>query len=73
MKKNWKTTVAGIAAILTVVGTGMTQFTNGGFQAVTWEAVVVGLMSGIGLIFAKDFNVSGTGKPADPPVAPPAP
>jgi hypothetical protein len=52
--KNWKTSLAGIAAIAGVVTT-------------TWlpeyadeVAKVVGILAGLGLLAAKDSNVTGT-------------
>jgi hypothetical protein len=50
MKKNWKTSLLGIGSIIT----GVAQFVTGN------QAEAIGLiMSGIGLLFAKDHNVSG--------------
>jgi hypothetical protein len=50
MKKNWKTSLLGIGSIIT----GVAQFVAGK------QAEAIGLiMSGIGLLFAKDHNVSG--------------
>jgi hypothetical protein len=50
VKKNWKTSLLGIGSIIT----GVAQFVTGN------QAEAIGLiMSGIGLLFAKDHNVSG--------------
>ena len=50
MKKNWKTSLLGIGSIIT----GVAQFVTGN------QAEAIGLiMSGIGLLFAKDHNISG--------------
>jgi len=50
MRKNWKTSLLGIGSIIT----GVAQFVTGN------QAEAIGLiMSGIGLLFAKDHNVSG--------------
>jgi len=50
MKKNWKTSLLGIGTIVT----GIAQFLTGN------QAEAIGLlMSGIGLLFAKDHNVIG--------------
>ena len=50
MKKNWKTSLLGIGTIVS----GIAQFVAGN------QAEAVGLiMSGIGLLFAKDHNISG--------------
>ncbi len=49
MIRNWKTTLAGIASILT----GVSKIVNDG--AITAEAFGL-IVAGIGLIFGKDFN-----------------
>lgn len=50
MKKNWKTSLLGVGSIIT----GVAQFITGN------QAEAIGLiMSGIGLLFAKDHNISG--------------
>ena len=50
MKKNWKTSLLGIGTIVT----GVAQFLTGN------QAEAIGLiMSGIGLLFARDHNVTG--------------
>lgn len=57
--KSWKTTVAGVAAILTAVGAALTAIfdndPNTVFDVATTSAAV---MVGIGLILARDNNVS---------------
>jgi hypothetical protein len=74
--KSWKTTVAGIAAILTVVAAALTQFVQGGLAAISWEPLLAGLIAGVGLILAKDSNVSNAPVPGPaqavklPPPAP---
>lgn len=55
MKFSWKTTLGGIAAILT----GVASIAGNGWQPTT-EAITA-LIAGLGLLFAKDHNVSGTG------------
>jgi len=50
MKKNWKTSLLGLGSILTGVALFLT-----GDQA----GAIASIMSGIGLMFAKDHNVSG--------------
>jgi hypothetical protein len=57
--KSIKTTLAGIAAILTALGFALSQYTTGGFAAVDFATLITGVTAGIGLIAAKDFNVSG--------------
>ena len=55
MIKNWKTSLAGIASIIS----GVSLFINHPEQI----SEAIGLVSiGIGLLFSKDFNVSGTDK-----------
>lgn len=50
MKKNYKTSILGIGTIVS----GIVQFIAGN------QAEAIGLiMSGIGLLFAKDHNISG--------------
>lgn len=56
--KNWKTTLSGIASIIG----GIALFVNHPEQI---EAAFASVSIGFGLIFAKDHNVSGTGKPKD--------
>lgn len=55
--KNWKTTSAGI---ISIVGGAVTLYYN---RHQLTEAIVMGsvtaIISGIGLIFAKDANVTG--------------
>jgi hypothetical protein len=49
---NWKTTVAGIGAILTAVGTVAVALSHG--TPVDWSTAIAAVMAGIGLIAAKD-------------------
>lgn len=66
MLKSWKTTAAGIVSILTGVLTAFTQYLNGGFAAVSWEILIATITAGIGLMFAKDSNVSNSPNPVAP-------
>lgn len=50
--KNWKTTVAGIGAILVAVGSAAKSFATG--APIDIPTVVASVMAGIGLILAKD-------------------
>jgi hypothetical protein len=50
MKKNWKTSLLGLGSIVTGVALFLT-----GDQA----GAIASIMSGVGLLFAKDHNVSG--------------
>lgn len=54
-QKNWKTTGAGIAAILVAVGSALAAVTDTD-PATNIEvgSLVAAIMAGIGLIFAKD-------------------
>lgn len=52
MLNNWKTTITGILTILTAV---WTMICNGAADTGSVSAIVAGL----GLIFAKDSNVTG--------------
>ncbi len=55
--KSWKTTVMGILAILgAVIGIG-TAYLQG--QTIDYTSVIGSVMAGIGLIAAKDSNVTG--------------
>jgi len=56
---SWKTTVTGIAAILTAVGSALTAiFDNDPATTVDVVVTASAIMAGIGLIFARDNNVS---------------
>lgn len=55
MKKNWKTTTAGIAAILVAVGAALKALTDNDPSTVPdIGACVAAVMAGVGLILAKD-------------------
>jgi len=57
--KSWKTTVAGIAAILTAVGAALTAlFDADPTTNVDLAATIAAVMAGIGLITARDNNVT---------------
>lgn len=60
--KNWKTTSAGIIAI--VGGAVAIYFAakNKALDEATITGSLTSILTGAGLIFAKDFNVSGTDK-----------
>ena len=60
MSKNWKTTGAGVAAIVVAAGAILTAMTdNDPATNPDWAALVAAVIAGIGLIFAKDSNISG--------------
>lgn len=57
--KSWKTTVAGIGAILVAWGTALTaMFDNDPTTVVDWGAVFAAVIAGIGLIAARDNDVT---------------
>jgi hypothetical protein len=49
---NWKTTCAGIGAILVAVGTVVGAIAHG--TPVDWSTAIAAIMAGIGLIAARD-------------------
>ena len=53
--RNWKTTLSGIALIIGAVAMYVNDPTK-------LNEAIVGVTAGFGLIFAKDGDVSGTGK-----------
>jgi len=53
---NWKTTTAGIGAILVAVGTVVGAIAHG--TPVDWSTAIAAIMAGIGLIAAKDAKGS---------------
>jgi hypothetical protein len=55
--KNWKTTTTGIIAIITAVLGAVSGVIAG--HAVDWTSVVSAVIAGVGLIAAKDSNVTG--------------
>lgn len=57
MTKSWKTTVSGILAILIAAGNAAQAMING--TPVDMASTLAAIMAGIGLITAKDHNVSG--------------
>lgn len=59
--KNWKTTLSGIATILTALGGALHAYSTGTLDANTIAAVIAALTTGIGLLLAHDAN------PTDPP------
>lgn len=57
---NWKTTVAGIAAIVTAAGVLLNQIAAGSVTPDTVGNFIIAVVAGIGLMLAKDHNVSGS-------------
>ncbi len=57
--KNWKTSGAGIAAILVAAGAALTALTDGNdATAVDFPSLLAAIIAGIGLIFARDGDKS---------------
>lgn len=55
--KNWKTTASGICTIAMAIVSVVQDIING--TTTNWAVVMTGVMTGIGLISAKDSNVTG--------------
>jgi uncharacterized membrane protein YhiD involved in acid resistance len=59
MTKSWKTSAAGIGAILVAVGSALSSmFDNNPATVADWGAVVAAVIAGIGLLAARDNSVS---------------
>lgn len=61
MKNSWKTSLAGLAALLTALGTIAKAAAAGGLPAVAgldWPSLTAAISAGIGLIAARDHDVS---------------
>lgn len=57
--KSWKTTAAGIGAILVAVGSALTAtFDADPATVADWGAVIAAIIAGAGLIMARDNNVT---------------
>jgi len=63
MFTNWKTTSAGIIAIVSAVTGFYFAWKSNNLTPGVITACVTGLLTGIGLIFSKDSNVTGGTKP----------
>jgi hypothetical protein len=58
--KSWKTTGAGIAAIMVAGGAALTALTDTNPAThPDWAALIAAVIAGIGLIFAKDNSKQG--------------
>jgi putative flippase GtrA len=57
--KNWKTTSAGIAAIAGSIIAAYFAIRNHTFDEATATGCIAGILTGVGLITAKDNNVTG--------------
>lgn len=59
MNGSWKTSAAGIGAILIAVGSAMSAMFDADPATIPdWGAVVAAVIAGIGLLLARDNNVS---------------
>lgn len=56
---SWKTTLSGVGVILAAVANALTEFATGGVTGVNFSVLITGLSAGIGLLVAKDNNVTG--------------
>lgn len=57
--KSWKTTAAGVGAILVAIGSALTAtFDTDPATVADWGAVVAAIIAGVGLIVARDNNVT---------------
>ena len=57
--KNWKTNAAGIAGLLTSLGTLIGMFSAGHVDTTTITAAMNGIVLSIGMFGAKDSQVTG--------------
>jgi len=59
MNASWRTSAAGLGAILVAIGSAVTALTdNDPLTIPDWGAVVAAVIAGIGLLFARDAKVS---------------
>jgi hypothetical protein len=71
---SWRTTAAGIGAILVAVGGAVqAMFDNDPVTQPEWGAVIAACIAGFGLILARDNKVSSEQAGATPPADTPAP
>ena len=72
---SWKTTAGGIAGILGGIGTIATMYKNGNWDMGQMTTAFSAITVGLGLLAAKDYNVSNSPRPvqatAVPTVLPP--
>ncbi len=66
-QRSWKTTSAGIGAILTALGV---LFSSGKFDQASLSAAAIGVMTGLGLLFARDNDKSSEQVGATPGAQP---
>jgi len=59
MKASWRTSAAGVGAILVAIGSAVTAITDNDPMTIPdWGAVIAAVIAGVGLIFARDAKVS---------------
>jgi len=59
VNKSWKTTAAGVGAVLVAVGSALAaSFDNDPATVADWGAVIAAVIAGVGLVFARDNNVT---------------
>ena len=71
MQASWLTTLMGSLVIIGDVGAFVSKFMSENTAPITpeqWFGYFMGLVTGIGLILAKQFNVSNAPRPAAPAV-----
>jgi len=57
--KSWKTTTAGVLAIIAAIATALAaSFDSDPSTVANWDIVIAATLAGIGLIFARDNTVS---------------
>jgi hypothetical protein len=56
--KNWKTTSAGISAIVGAITGGYISFKNHTLNEVTVPSYLTALLAGVGLVFARDATTT---------------
>lgn len=59
--KNWKTTMAGILAIIGGITTIVYAIIDKQLTSSAITAAATAILTGVGLLFAKDYNVTGGG------------
>lgn len=58
-KSSWKTTAGGVAAILAAISGAITALTDGNSATnPDWSTVIAAVTAGLGLLFARDHNIS---------------
>ncbi len=67
--KSWKTSLSGIAGIVGLIATGLSaQFDNDPATVAQWSIIIPAIIPAIGMLFARDNNVTSEqagAKPAD--------